>query len=764
MTFRDTSDFDSDGCLEGSFCLLACDAPSSYSTRPNGRVVGSPAPVKGFPCDPSTPNVLSHSYGYVSHSSIPPNDERMNEQNGLEKILARADEALDSNVKWLIGFALIAFAVKAIYVVQSAGSLQIRVPIMDTRHYDNTARDILNGNFLRREAFFMGPLYAYFLAAVYGLFGRDFTVVRLIQAVGGALTVVLTYLLGKRVFRPSIGLLGAVLLTLYGAITFYETQMLMMWMGALLNVSALLLLLSVQPRARWSAYVAPGILLGLSALARANILLFCPIAAVWIVFVQGGMGRWRKAAVFAAAVVVAILPATIHNYIASRDFVPVTSNAGINFYIGNNERATGIFDPPPGTDFISDATTRSYVERLMGRDMSPSEVSGYWFKRAYAFIRSDPAAELKLLARKTIMFFNAFEIPQIESYDLTRRKFRIFRLLPVNFWFLGGLGILGMLFTLGRWRRYFLLYGFVFAYAFSIIIFFITARYRVQIAPVLALFAAYSLVNVLPGCFRNFRRGAATCGVLLLILLVMQPRLFAMQPREIQYREYVHEARRASKVGEYNYAVQQIDRAIELFPDYHEGYIHRAIIHTKGKHQFKAIEDYSRALDLDPQLPGVHYDLAQAFRRVNLKEQAIEEYEKAIELDPLMVRAYNNLGITYSELHQYDQAVANFRKVIEIDPNYLKGYNNLGAALAESDRVEDAITVFRQAIERDSTYARSYRNLANAYISTAQIQPAIEALTHYLRLEPDDARAREDLEKLYIAAAADSGDAAGDQP
>jgi len=689
--------------------------------------------------------------------------KHMSRRFDIEQFLVRVDEALEANKKWLFGLVLAAFAVKVIYILQSAESLQNRVLIMDTRHYDKTARDILAGNFVRREAFFMGPLYSYFLAAVYSLFGRDFTVVRIIQAAGGASTVLLTYFLGRRVFRPSIGMVGAVLLVLYGAVTFYETQMLMMWMGALLNMGALLLLVRILPDARWYGYIAPGFLLGLSALARANILLFYPVVAVWILFVQGANGRWSKAAAFTGAVVVAILPVTIHNFAVSRDFVPVTSNAGINFFIGNSERATGIFDPPPGTDFITDATTRSYVERLMGRDMSPSEVSGYWFDKAFTFIRANPGAELKLLARKTIMFFNAFEIPQIESYDLTRGKFQIFKLFPVNFFFIGGLGLLGMLFSFRCWRRYFLLYGFVFAYAFSIIIFFVTARYRVQIAPVIALFAGFALVDVLPKCVGDLRRAVATTGLLLLILLLIQPRLFAMQPREIEYREHVHEARRASDAGEYAYAVQQIDIAIGLLPDYFEGYVHRAIIHTHGNNQFKAIEDYSRALDLSPGLSGVHYDLAQAFRRVNLKEQAVEEYKKAIELDPLMIKAYNNLGITYSEVGQHNTAVMYFRKVIEIDPHYLRAYNNLGVALAESDRVEDAIAVFRSAVDRDSTYARSYRNLANAYISTARIEPAIEILTLYLRLEPDDARARSDLEKLYVAAKGDSGTTSVDQ-
>jgi Tfp pilus assembly protein PilF len=529
----------------------------------------------------------------------------------------------------------------------------------------------------------------------------------------------------------------------------------MMWMGALLNTAMLLLLLRIAPQSRPLSYLAPGFLLGLSALARANILMFWPIAVVWILIIQKAPARWAKAGAFTAAAVIAILPVTIHNYIASRDFVPVTSNAGINFYIGNSEVATGIFYPPPGTDFVTDATTRTYVERLTGRDMTPSEVSAYWFDKAFSFIRSNPAAELKLLGRKAAMFFNAYEMPQIESYELTRRRYSSLKLFPVHFWFLGGVGILGLLLSWSRWRSHFLLYGFVLSYALSIVCFFVTARYRIQIAPVMALFTGYALLGPLPR-INSARRGAGILGLLLLIFFLTQPRLFAMDPDEVNFREHVHEARRASAVGDYEHALDQIDLAIELFTGYYEGYLHRAIIHKEGKQLFKAIEDYSRALQWRPDLSSVHYDLAQTFRRVNLKRQAIDEYKKAIALDPVMIKAYNNLGITHSELGQYQQAVENFERVIEMDPSYLKAYNNLGAALAESGRVDQAIDILRQAIQRDPNYARSYRNLANAYISKRSIQPAIEALTAYVALVPDDDRARADLDKLYIAARADS--------
>ncbi|UCG51623.1 MAG: glycosyltransferase family 39 protein, partial [Candidatus Latescibacterota bacterium] len=116
--------------------------------------------------------------------------------------LDRFDRILVSNQRWLFVLFAASFLLKLIYVVQSSDALYVRVPIMDTKYYDNVAQDIARGKFIGDDAFFMGPLYSYVLAAIYAIFGRDFMIVRIIQVAAGALTVVITYMIGKRVFRP----------------------------------------------------------------------------------------------------------------------------------------------------------------------------------------------------------------------------------------------------------------------------------------------------------------------------------------------------------------------------------------------------------------------------------------------------------------------------------------------------------------------------------------------------------------------------------
>ena len=672
-----------------------------------------------------------------------------------ERALARADRALATGRAWPLAIFVFALALKLVFVLQSADALYVRVPLMDCRYYDEMAQDIAKGNLVRDEAYFMGPLYPYFLGLVYAIFGRDFLVVRMLQAVGGAATVMFTFLIGRLVFRPSAALLAAFLLAFYGAMTFYETELLMEWMGTLLNCAALWLLVSGRGSPSSARCAGAGAALGLSALARASVLLFAAFVLVWLARGRDGARRRAPALSFAAALVATLVPATVHNAVVSRTWVPVTSNLGVNFYIGNGRDATGSFVVISGTDVFEDLTTRLYVERQTGRDMDPAEVSSYWVGRTFEQMRRAPGRALALMARKVALFFNGYEVPQIESFDLQVREWPWLRVLFVRLWYIVPFAVLGMALTFRRSRAHGLLAGFVLLYAASIVLFFVTGRYRAQVAPVLCLFAGQALM-ALPGRVARPRALVAYLFAAAALVVATSPGIFAVDATLLEFGEAVHRARRLNRIGAYQPALREIDKAIALYPNETEGYLQRAVIHVEAKNDFKAIEDYQRALKLNDALPAVHYDLAQALRRLNLRAEAAAEYVRATRIDPDMAQAYNNLGITLKEMGRYEDAVVAFRRAIQVAPRYHRAYNNLGACYAESGRLDEAVATFEETIRRFPDYASGYMNLAMARAAQKRPREALAAMRRYAALNPSDAAALEMIRKLEIAARADS--------
>jgi tetratricopeptide (TPR) repeat protein len=392
----------------------------------------------------------------------------------------------------------------------------------------------------------------------------------------------------------------------------------------------------------------------------------------------------------------------------------------------------------------------TYVERTLGRDVSPSEFSDYWFSEAFSFIKNNPRAAFALFLRKTALYFNGYEVPHMESYDLARARYGTLRLLFVSMWMLLSLGFFGMLYGLRQWRKHFLLYGYVLAFSFSIILFFVTSRYRIQIAPALALFAAYAVLVTLPTALMNLRRQLLPVVALAAIVLVTNPSLFALAEDEVLWVEYTHEARRLSKIGKHDEALAVINKGVALHPDYADSYINRALVQKAAGKSFEVVEDYARAVDLDPNQYAVQYDFGQVLRQLRMYEPAIEAYHKAIELNPVMLEAYNNLGITYRTLRRYDEAHLQFQKVIELDPHYIKAYNNLGASLAESGDLDRAIDVMVRGMQVDPDYANTYKNLGMAYIQKRDVRLAYEMFEKYLTLKPDDSGAQDILAQLQV--------------
>ena len=93
-----------------------------------------------------------------------------------------------------------------------------KFPSSDAYDYDRLAVSILNGsgyvNGLGEPTSWRSPLYPLFLASVYFLFGHNYEIVRIIQAIIGTMTCLIIYFIGKNLYSKSIGLLAALLAAL----------------------------------------------------------------------------------------------------------------------------------------------------------------------------------------------------------------------------------------------------------------------------------------------------------------------------------------------------------------------------------------------------------------------------------------------------------------------------------------------------------------------------------------------------------------------
>src|SRR5262245_48199792 len=108
---------------------------------------------------------------------------------------------------WFLAIFAVALLVRLAVVAQLQRSVFAEVLVGDGHFYDHWARQLAGGDWVGREPNFLTPGYAYFLAALYALFGAHWLTVRVVHAVLGALTAVLVADAGTRLFNRRAGLL-----------------------------------------------------------------------------------------------------------------------------------------------------------------------------------------------------------------------------------------------------------------------------------------------------------------------------------------------------------------------------------------------------------------------------------------------------------------------------------------------------------------------------------------------------------------------------
>jgi tetratricopeptide (TPR) repeat protein len=426
---------------------------------------------------------------------------------------------------------LLALAVRLLYVYQIHASGLGRYLRLDPLYYHRWGLRIAGGDWAGTEVFEMSPLYAYVLGLFYRVFGDGPVAPKILQCFIGALVCGLLVLAGRRSFGKIQGVLAGAAFAVYGPALFYDGQV----MKTSLEISFTALMTfalfaaslgSVGPRP--GHLFAGGILLGLTALMRENILVAAPVFFVWALWPRPGRPFSKgliAAAALTAGTILPILPFTVRNIVVAREYVLITSLGGENFYTGNNPIASGRYTPPPFVrpdpqyeheDFRQEAVSRT------GRPLTRREASRFWFREGLRFIAEHPGRYLLLLWDKFTVFFNDFERPDNFSYENFRRFSPLLGGPLLHFAWVAPLGMLGIALSLERWRLLVPFYITLGAFVASSLIFFTQSRYRMPALPILCLFGAHAAVTLIrAGRERRIRTLAWSLPVLGLLVLFM---------------------------------------------------------------------------------------------------------------------------------------------------------------------------------------------------------------------------------------------------
>ena len=422
--------------------------------------------------------------------------------NQIGALTPQADSSTTSTFREAIALSVIlalALGVRLTAVIYGADLSQARLT-----EYETIARNLIVHGYFGIDwlnssdpdpgpSSFMPPLYPIVLAGITAFWPQEaLTIMRLFQATVSTFCCLGIYLIARDLFEGGkvTALLAAVAASLYPPFLGPVIEINTATFEVAFLMLAVYFLLRSRKRFPMRNLVVAGLLFGLAALTKATALVALPATFLWL-WVNRGKSFLRTVAqpivMLLAATLITILPWTIRNYGVHRAFVLISTNRGINFWIGNNENASGeyVFPRTMNLQLIEQAVPMKEVDR-----------DRMFFQRGLDYIRANPEQAIRLFTKK--LLYSVTFRPSIGSnytkpspvVDIGRLVYPISYMLVLPFW------VTGLWISRRQWRKHLLLYGIIAGYLAVSATFFVGTRFRTPIDPYLLIFSALTVVSV----------------------------------------------------------------------------------------------------------------------------------------------------------------------------------------------------------------------------------------------------------------------------
>jgi Tfp pilus assembly protein PilF len=562
----------------------------------------------------------------------------------------------------------------------------------DMHFYNEWAQRILHGQLTEHHAFYGLPLYPYLLAFLYAVLGYNPFIPGLLQAILDGVTAVLIYKLAVRVFNgpaaaqsegggpnfftrhrgECVGLLAGLSWGFFLPEEAYST-ILMPTAGFVVVFWFIVWQIVCRFEALTPARsLLLGVLIGFTAMGIATVLFLAPLVLMALLFKSNWAGKTRR--VWAAKGVAAVLacigifigasPCWIHNYFVAHDPVFLSAHGGVNFWIGNNPLATGYPRFPPGLHagqkaMLDDSIT--VAETAAGRPLKRSEVSAYWSEKASAYIKKNFGNWLKLLLVKARNFWNAFQYDDLSIITTLREQNVIFP--GLKFGVVAALAIPGFFFALKKYPLSRWLAAAILLHMASLLIVFVTERYRIAAVPGLLIGASFGISELWQSLM-----SARYSRVAVYLVVLLGATWFVSIPRK--------------------------DPGLWALDAYNSGW--QAL---QANNLPFAEKKLKVAYAYAPENAEVNFALGN-LRFAQGNEPAAESYYVAtLDLDSKHEGAYNNLGVMALEQKRWSRAAGFFAQALRQDPRDAKTYYLIAQAQFHVGDFQNASLAVARAIK-----------------------------------------------------------------
>ncbi len=275
------------------------------------------------------------------------------------------------------------------------------IPVSDAGRYDTFARSLATGDGYVNDAgptayWPVGPSFLFSL--LYRVLGWEhagrYLPIAMLNVALGTATVALTMTLARRWFSRDAALGAGLLLALWPSQIEFSTVLASETPFIFLMLAALTIWCAKRPQV-WLRGALAGVALAAACYMRPTALLLPAVFGLsrLVSHPRDRFATLGGTAAMAGVVIALVLPWALRNQRVFGEFVPISTNGGVNLWMGNNPETTGFYQAFPGDGFTNEAD-----RDRQARDQAIEYISAH----PLAFLGRSVVKFIRLHERETI--------------------------------------------------------------------------------------------------------------------------------------------------------------------------------------------------------------------------------------------------------------------------------------------------------------------------------------------------------------------------
>lgn len=152
------------------------------------------------------------------------------------------------------------------------------------------------------------------------------------------------------------------------------------------------------------------------------------------------------------------------------------------------------------------------------------------------------------------------------------------------------------------------------------------------------------------------------------------------------------------KTNKLDDAEKEIQIAYSINPKNESYLLHYSWIKMDKEEFEKAIEFLNIAISLNPNYSEGYFFRGVCYGKLNMLTNALNDFEKSISISPESEEDYYNIGYIYHKMGDYSSAIEYFNKAIKINPIYTSAFVSRGNSRIMLGQKELACNDFHQAL------------------------------------------------------------------